>query len=48
MEHDGSILKATVPGVFLPAPGKPMWLALRRDRCFVFHGREGDGPGLAV
>ncbi len=44
MEHDGSILKATVPGVFLPAPGKPMWLALRRDRCFVFH----EGPDAAV
>lgn len=40
MEHDGSMLKATVPGVFLPAQGKPMWLSLRRDRCFVFH----EGP----
>ena len=36
MEHDGSLLKATVPGVFLPKPGTPLWLSLRRDRCFVF------------
>ncbi len=36
MEHDGSTLKATVPGVFLPKPGTPLWLSLRRDRCFVF------------
>jgi len=36
MDHDGSILKATVPNVFLPGPGKPLWLMLRRDRCFVF------------
>jgi len=36
MDHDGSLLKATVPGVFLPRPGTPLWLSLRRDRCFVF------------
>jgi iron(III) transport system ATP-binding protein len=36
MDFDGSVLKATVPGVFLPKPGKPMWLTVRRDRCFVF------------
>lgn len=36
MDHDGSILKATVPNVFLPSPGKPLWLMIRRDRCFVF------------
>ncbi|NIZ09228.1 ABC transporter ATP-binding protein [Pseudooceanicola sp. HF7] len=36
MDHDGSILKATVPNVFLPRPGKPLWLTIRRDRCFVF------------
>ena len=36
MDHDGSILKATVPNVFLPRPGKPLWLMIRRDRCFVF------------
>ncbi|WP_322865500.1 ABC transporter ATP-binding protein [Aquicoccus sp. G2-2] len=36
MEHDGSVLKATVPNVFLPSPGKALWLTIRRDRCFVF------------
>ncbi|MCA0921026.1 ABC transporter ATP-binding protein [Pseudooceanicola nanhaiensis] len=41
MDHDGSILKATVPNVFLPRPGKPLWLTIRRDRCFVFPARRG-------
>ncbi len=36
MDYDGSILKATVPNVFVPAPGRAMWLTIRRDRCFVF------------
>ena len=36
MEFDGSVLRATVPNVFLPKPGTPMWLMIRRDRCFVF------------
>ena len=36
MDHDGSVLKATVPNVFLPSPGKVMWLTIPRDRCFVF------------
>ena len=36
MEFDGSVLKASVPAVFLPKPGTPMWLTIRRDRCFVF------------
>lgn len=36
MDYDGSILKASVPAVFLPKPGTPMWLMIRRDRCFVF------------
>jgi iron(III) transport system ATP-binding protein len=30
------MLKATIPGVFLPKAGTPLWLSLRRDRCFVF------------
>ena len=42
MDHDGSILRATVPNVFLPGPGKPLWLMIRRDRCFVFPvGKRG-------
>ena len=36
MDHDGSILKATVPSVFLPKTGTVLWLMLRRGRCFVF------------
>ncbi|WP_158968420.1 ABC transporter ATP-binding protein [Chachezhania sediminis] len=36
MDHDGSDLKATVPGVFLPSAGTPLWLTVRRDRCFIF------------
>jgi iron(III) transport system ATP-binding protein len=36
MDHDGSLIKASVPNVFLPKPGKPLWLMIRRDRCFVF------------
>lgn len=36
MEHDNSVLKATVPNVFMPKAGTRLWLTLRRDRCFVF------------
>jgi len=36
MEHDGSRLTASVPSVFLPKAGTPLWLTIRRDRCFVF------------
>ncbi len=44
MEHDGSKLVAAVPSVFLPRPGTPLWLTMRRDRCFVFP-RKGGGQG---
>ena len=36
MDHDGAVLRATVPYAFLPTPGTALWLGLRRDRCFVF------------
>jgi iron(III) transport system ATP-binding protein len=36
MDFDGSILTASVPGVFLPQVGTALWLMIRRDRCFVF------------
>ncbi|WP_299751808.1 ABC transporter ATP-binding protein [uncultured Boseongicola sp.] len=39
MDHDGSILKATVPSVFLPKEGTALWLMIRRGRCFVFPKR---------
>jgi iron(III) transport system ATP-binding protein len=36
MDHDGSVLRATVPGAYLPERGAPLWLSLRREHCFVF------------
>ena len=36
MDYDGSILRTIVPSVFLPKVGTPLWLMIRRDRCFVF------------
>jgi iron(III) transport system ATP-binding protein len=36
MDHDGSILRASVPYAWLPEPGSRAWLSLRRDRCFLF------------
>lgn len=39
MDFDGSRIKATVPAVFLPKSGMPLWLTVRRDRCFVFPRR---------
>ena len=36
MDADNIVLKATVPGVFLPSRDTPLWLSMRRDRCFVF------------
>ena len=46
MDHDGSVLSAVVPAVFLPRPGVPLWLSIRRDRCFVFRRRGTRGLGL--
>jgi iron(III) transport system ATP-binding protein len=45
MDHDGANLRASVPGVFLPAGGTALWLAMRRDRCLVFPA--GANPGAA-
>ena len=36
MDHDDSILRATLPGVFTPEPGTRVWLSLRRESCFLF------------
>ena len=41
MDHDNSLIKATVPNVFLPQPGTVMWLMVRRDKCFVFRKKSG-------
>ncbi len=38
LEYDGSTMTAAVPAVFLPAPGTPMWLMVRRERCHVYQG----------
>lgn len=47
LEHDGSLLKATVPNVFLPGMGRKMWLTLRRDKCFMFPA-SGTNPSPAA
>jgi iron(III) transport system ATP-binding protein len=47
MDFDGSGLTASVPGVFLPRPGTPLWLMIRRDRCFVFPAQRPEGQGSA-
>ncbi len=39
MDFDGSIMKASVPAVFLPKAGTPLWIMLRRGRCHVFPAR---------
>ena len=40
MDHDDSLLKATVPNVFMPKAGTVMWLTIRRDKCFVFRAED--------
>jgi len=40
LDGDGSVMKVTVPGVFLPQPETVMWLRIRRDKCFVFPAGE--------
>lgn len=42
MDHDGSAITATVPNVFLPKPGRALWLSLRRDKCHVFPAKGRD------
>ena len=36
MDHDGSVLRATVPGVFTPEAGERVWLSLKRESCHLF------------
>jgi iron(III) transport system ATP-binding protein len=36
MDHDGSVLRVSVPYAWLPEEGARIWLSLRRDRCFLF------------
>ncbi|MEL6888682.1 MAG: ABC transporter ATP-binding protein [Pseudomonadota bacterium] len=42
LDGDGTQMRATVPGVFLPQPDTVMWLRIRRDKCFVFPLEEED------
>ncbi len=44
LEHDGSIIRATVPSVFLPKPGTALWIMFRRERCFVFPAKAPGSP----
>ena len=32
----GSTIKVTVPNVFLPGSGHPLWLTVPRDKCYIF------------
>ncbi|MFZ1727317.1 MAG: ABC transporter ATP-binding protein [Albidovulum sp.] len=41
MDFGDQVLRATVPGVFLPKPSTVMWLMIRRDRCFIFPKTDG-------
>ena len=41
MDFDGSTLRAALPSVFLPKPGTPLWLMIRRDKCFVYPAAQG-------
>ena len=36
MQHDDSLLRATLPGVFTPEAGTQVWLSLKRESCFLF------------
>lgn len=36
MDVDKSMLRVTVPNVFVPETGRVMWLTVPRDKCFIF------------
>lgn len=46
MDADGAIMKATLPGAFLPRPGTALWLAMRRDRSLVFPAALPASPAV--
>ncbi len=39
MDDGETMIRATVPNVFLPKVGTPLWLTIRRDRCFIFQAQ---------
>ncbi|KIT15905.1 ABC transporter ATP-binding protein [Jannaschia aquimarina] len=46
-EIGDALVTATVPAVFLPKKDLPMWLSIRRDRCFVFpRGASAHDPRI--
>ncbi|WP_420915808.1 ABC transporter ATP-binding protein [Oceaniglobus indicus] len=47
LDFDGSLISATVPSVFLPKRGTPLWLMIRRERCFVFPRKIGSARAMA-
>jgi iron(III) transport system ATP-binding protein len=48
LDHDGSVLKATLPGVFLPGRDTALWAAMPRHRAFVFPVDERPAPARAA
>ncbi|MFA9229284.1 MAG: ABC transporter ATP-binding protein [Microgenomates group bacterium] len=48
LDGDGTMLTASVPGVFLPKAGTHLWLMIRRDRCFVFPSRALLNPAAGT
>lgn len=36
LEANDTPITALMRSVFLPEPGTPMWLSVRRERCFIF------------
>ena len=36
LDNSSENIRVTVPNVFLPKAGTPLWLTIRRDRCFIF------------
>ncbi|WP_293441184.1 ABC transporter ATP-binding protein [Planktotalea sp.] len=40
MDDGETVIHATVPNVFLPKAGTPLWLTIRRDRCFIFQSKS--------
>jgi iron(III) transport system ATP-binding protein len=40
MDDGETVIHATVPNVFLPKADTPLWLTIRRDRCFIFQSKS--------
>ena len=42
LDNGAKNIRVTVPNVFLPKAGTPLWLTIRRDRCFIFQADQAD------